>query len=86
MTRRDDGKDLLALWQEACGEGEDPFRRLAEVLLQRLLEAEMTALGWAEPNERSAHACSSVRLGSYRHCRRTRPARASLGASIRNDL
>lgn len=61
MARRDDGKDLLALWQESSGDGEDPLRRLAEVLVQRLLEAEMTAHLGAEPNERT-----SERLG-YRN-------------------
>lgn len=56
MTRRDDGKDLLALWQESSGDGEDPLRRLAEVLLQRLLEAEMTARDWMSRWRRGALA------------------------------
>jgi len=53
VARRQQDKDLLALWQEASGDGEDPLRRLAEALLQRLLEQEMAAFLGAEPNERS---------------------------------
>lgn len=45
---------MLALWQEAGGDGDDPLRRLAEVLLQRLLEEEMTAFLGAEPHERTS--------------------------------
>lgn len=54
MARRDDGSSVLALWQEASGDGEDPLRRLAEVLLQRLLEEEMTAFLGAEPHQRTS--------------------------------
>lgn len=54
MTRRDDGKGLLALWQESCGDGEDPLRGLLEHMLQRLLEEEMTAFLGAEPHQRTA--------------------------------
>lgn len=54
VTRRTDGKDLLALWQEAIGEGDDPLRRLAELVLQRLLEEEMTEFLGAAPHERTA--------------------------------
>ena len=42
MARRSDGKDLLALWQEAIEETDDPLRALVEQMLQRLLEEEMT--------------------------------------------
>ncbi len=45
---------MLALWQEAIGQEEDPLRRLAEMMLQRLLEQEMTAFLGAEPHQRSA--------------------------------
>jgi transposase-like protein len=44
---------MLALWQESSADGEDPLRRLAEVLLQRLLEAEMTEFLGAGLNERT---------------------------------
>jgi transposase-like protein len=53
MTRQDDGKDLLALWQDAVSDTDDPMRRLAEVMLQRLLEEEISAHLNAEPNERT---------------------------------
>ena len=53
MARRDDGKEMLALWQEAISDADDPLRRLAEVMLQRLLEEEMTQFVGAEPHERS---------------------------------
>jgi len=54
MARRDDGKGLLAGWQEAVGEGEDPLRGLVEQVLQWVLEEEMTRFLGAEPNERTA--------------------------------
>jgi hypothetical protein len=47
--RQDDGKDLLDLWQGAVSEATDPLRRLAEIMLQELLEEEMTAHLRAEP-------------------------------------
>ena len=54
MTRGDDGKDLLAVWQEAAGDGQDPLQRLVEVMLQGVLEAEMSAFLKAGPHERTA--------------------------------
>ena len=54
MARRDDGKGLLALWQEAIGEGEDPLRGLVEQVLEWVLEEELTQFLRAEPNERTA--------------------------------
>jgi len=42
------------LWQEAVAEEDDPLRRLAEVMLQQLLEEEMTAFLGAEPHERTS--------------------------------
>ena len=39
MARREDGKDLLALWQAAVAGGEDPLRQLVEVMVQGALEA-----------------------------------------------
>ncbi len=53
MARRDDGKELLALWQEAVAGGEDPLRRLVQVVVQGALEAEITEFLGAEPNERT---------------------------------
>lgn len=53
MARREDGRDLLALWQEAIGEADDPLRRLAEVMLQRLLEEEMSEFLGAASHERT---------------------------------
>jgi putative transposase len=53
MARRDDGKGLLALWQEAVKDGEDPLRGLLQHMLQGLLEEEMTALLGAEPHQRT---------------------------------
>ena len=53
MTRRDDGKGLLALWQEALRDGEDPLRGLLQHLLQDLLEEEVTAFLKAEPHQRT---------------------------------
>jgi len=53
MARRDDGKGLLALWQEAVKDGEDPLRGLLRHMLQGLLEEEMTALLGAEPHQRT---------------------------------
>jgi transposase-like protein len=44
---------MLALWQEAIEAGEDPLRRLMEMVLQGALEAEMTEFLGAEPNERT---------------------------------
>ncbi len=35
MARRNDGKDVLALWQEAIEEGDDPVRALDEQILAR---------------------------------------------------
>jgi putative transposase len=53
VARQDDGKDLLSAWQEAIGEEDDPLRRLAEVMLQRLLEEEMSEFLGAAPHERT---------------------------------
>ena len=53
MARRDDGSALWTLWQEACGDREDPLRRLLQQALQRVLEEEMTAFLKAEPHERT---------------------------------
>jgi transposase-like protein len=44
---------LLTSWQEAISEDDDPLRRLAELMLQRLLEEEMTEFLGAAPNERT---------------------------------
>ena len=43
----------MALWQEASAEGEDGFRQAPEVLVQRMLEEEMTAFLGAEPYQRA---------------------------------
>jgi hypothetical protein len=42
MARGGDGKGLLALWQEAVRDGEDPLRGLLQHMLQGLLEQEVT--------------------------------------------
>ncbi len=53
MTGRTDGKDLLALWQEATGENDGPLQRLLKLMLQRLLEEEMTEFLGAAPHQRT---------------------------------
>lgn len=53
MARRGDGNELLGIWQEACGQGDDGLRRLAEHVVQRLLEEEMTVFLGAESYERT---------------------------------
>ena len=53
MARRQQDKGLIALWQEACGDGDDPLRGLLEHMLQRLLEEEMTQFLGAKPHERT---------------------------------
>ena len=53
MARRDDGKGLLALWQEALEDGQDPLRGLLQHILQGLLEEEMTAFLGAQPHQRT---------------------------------
>lgn len=41
------------MWQEACAQGEDGFRRVLEQLVQGILEEEMTAFLGAEPYQRA---------------------------------
>jgi putative transposase len=53
MARRDDGKGLLAVWQEALEDGQDPLRGLLQHILQGLLEEEMTAFLGAQPHQRT---------------------------------
>jgi transposase-like protein len=53
MARGNDGKELLALWQEALEDGDDPLRRLVETVLQDALEAEITQFLGAERHERT---------------------------------
>jgi transposase-like protein len=43
MARREETTELVQVWQEAREAGEDPLRALMQVLLQGLLEEEMTA-------------------------------------------
>ena len=57
MARGDDGKGLLALWQEAVRDGEDPLRGLLQHMLQGLLEQEMTEFLKAEPHQRTGERC-----------------------------
>jgi len=54
MARRGQDRGWLALWQEACAEGEDGFRRVLEGVVQGILEEEMTAFLGAEPYQRVA--------------------------------
>lgn len=53
MARRVDGREVLAIWQEAA-EDDDRLRSLVEHLLQRVLEEELTAFLGAEAYERTA--------------------------------
>ncbi len=53
MARRGQDNGWLALWQEACAEGEDGFRRVLEHVVQGMLEEEMTAFLGAEPYQRA---------------------------------
>ena len=53
MARKGDCRDLLALWQEESENGGDAVRHLLEVVIQRLLEEEMTAFLGAEHYERT---------------------------------
>ncbi len=53
MARQGDGKEILEVWQEAIEEGDDPLRRLVEIVLQEALEAEITDFLRAEPHERT---------------------------------
>ena len=43
MDRREETTELVQVWQEAREAGDDPVRALMQVLLQGLLEEEMTA-------------------------------------------
>jgi len=53
MARRGQDKGWLALWQEACAEGEDGFRRVLEHVVQGMLEEEMTSFLGAERYQRA---------------------------------
>ena len=53
MARGGDGKGLLALWQEAVRDGEDPLRGLLQHMLQGLLE---DRYGPAEADGRARNA------------------------------
>jgi transposase-like protein len=53
MARREETTELVQIWQEAREAGDDPVRALMQVLLQGLLEEEMTAHLGAEPYERT---------------------------------
>ena len=53
MARREETTELVQVWQEAREAGDDPVRVLMQVLLQGLLEEEMTAHVGAEPYERT---------------------------------
>jgi len=48
MARREETTELVQVWQEAREAGDDPVRALMQVLLQGLLEEEMTAHVGAE--------------------------------------
>jgi len=53
MARREDDKDLLGIWQEATGQGDDGLRRVMESAIQRILEEELTSFLQAEAHERT---------------------------------
>ena len=53
MARRDDDKDLLGIWQEATGTGEDGIRKVMETAVQKILEEELTSFLKAESHERT---------------------------------
>ena len=53
MARREDDKDLLGIWQEATGQGDDGLRRIMESAIQRILEEELTSFLQAEAHERT---------------------------------
>lgn len=38
-----DDKDLLGIWQEATGQGDDGLRKVMETAIQRILEKELTS-------------------------------------------
>jgi putative transposase len=53
MARNVDVKELLGIWQEATGEGEDGFLKVMQTVVQRVLEEELSAFLQAEPHERT---------------------------------
>ena len=53
MARRMDDKDLLGIWQEATGQGDDGLRRVMESAIQRILEEELTSFLQADSHERT---------------------------------
>ena len=53
MARKRNCKDLLALWQDGSEKCEDTLRHFLQVMLQKLLEEEMTAFLGVEHYERS---------------------------------
>ena len=77
MARRDDGSSVLALWQEAVGDGQDPLRGLMQHMLQQLLEEEMTAFLGAEPHQRTS-ARRGYRNGHTSRSLTTRVGRVEL--------
>ena len=70
MARKGDCRDLLALWQEESENGGDAVRHLLEVVIQRLLEEEMTAFLGAEANRqllgRNSHPLVPCTLVAHR--------------------
>jgi transposase-like protein len=77
MARRDDGKDLLALWQDAVEEDGDILRRLVEHVLNEVLEAEITEFLGAEPDERT-EGRRGYRNGHYERTLTTRVGKVEL--------
>jgi len=53
MARRVDDKDLLGIWQEATGQGDDGLRKVMESAIQRIMEEELTSFLQAETHERT---------------------------------
>ncbi len=53
MARKEDDRDLLGIWQEASGQGEDGLRKVMETAIQRILEEELTSFLNAESHERT---------------------------------
>ena len=53
MARKMDDKELLGIWQEATGEGENGFRKVLEMAVQKILEEELTSFLKAEAHEKT---------------------------------
>lgn len=48
MARKEDDKDLLGIWQDATGQGDDGLRKVMEAEIQRIHEEELPSFLNAE--------------------------------------